>query len=876
MTAPLDPERWSRAEEIFGQALDAPPEARERLVREACGEDEELRQEVLSLVESADAATKYLSRVAVQAGIGSPVRTDADALVGRLVGPYRLVRLLGRGGMGAVFLASRADHQFEKEVALKILPWGTTSPEAVRRFQEERRILARLEDARVARLLDGGVTEDGIPYFVMEYVEGSPIDEYCDTHRLSVARRLTLFLDVCDAVEQAHRHFIVHRDLKPGNILVTEEGSVKLLDFGIARILDSDEGDAELTRTGHAHPMTLSYASPEQVRGKAITTASDVYALGILLYELLTGLHPYRREFTSPSDAERVICGEDPTEPSRRLDAGTAEESREIAEARGASVPKLQRELSGDLDAIILTAMRKEPSRRYPSVHHLSDDLRRHLAEYPVRARKDSVGYRFSRFVRRHRIGFAASLALVALGAALLAVSIRHTLTTAALDRALSREVATTREVSRFLVDLFRVSDPSAGFGDTVRVRTLLDQGVEQLSKDTGGTPEIRARTLMVMGQVYDNLGLYDEAVLLQQEALRVRRALYGDVHPEVAETLEALANSYDWARQPFVALGYFTEALAIRKTLGDAPLSEASSLQGMGRLLRDQGNPDSAEVLTREALRIRTSVAGEGDFQTILALSDLAFVLRGKGEADSAQSLYERVIPGLEAHGDSGAVNLPAALNNLAYIHRTRGENAEAEGLYRRAAALERRWGTVPNLLVLMNNLAAVLDEEGKGSEADSVLAASIRVSEEYWPDGHWRVGSAYGARGAFRMLQGDPAGAEPFLRRALEISVEELTEDNPRTAAARMSYGVCLRDLHRFEDAEAQLLAAFDWLVQHRGVRDPYTQPTVGHLVALYEAWGKPAEAQRFRDLLVSETADPSSAERSPIGATGGASPV
>ncbi|MCG6988096.1 MAG: serine/threonine-protein kinase [Gemmatimonadetes bacterium] len=858
MTAHLDPERWSRAEEVFGRALEVPPEARERLVTEACGNDEELRKEVLSLLESADTATEYLSRVALQAGIPPPEQTDAEDLVGRTVGRYRLVRLLGRGGMGAVFLAHRADHQFEKEVALKLLPWGVTSPEAVKRFHRERRILARLEDPRVARLLDGGVTSDGTPYFVMEYVEGSPIDEYCDAHRLSVPERLTLFLEVCDAVEDAHRHFIVHRDLKPGNILVTGEGSVKLLDFGIARMLDPEEDEAELTRTGHAHPMTLSYASPEQVRGEPITTASDVYALGILLYRLLTGLHPYRREFTSPSDAERVICEEDPTVPSQRLGAGTAEESSGIAEARGASVPKLQRELSGDLDAIVLTAMRKEPSRRYPSVHHLSEDLRRHLQGYPVRARRDSAGYRLSRFVLRHRMGVAASLAVVALAAALLAVSIRHTLTTAALGRALSREVETTRQVSGFLVDLFRPADPMEGFGDTVRVRTLLDQGMQHLARDKGGTPEVRARTLMVMAQVYDNLGLYDEAVLLQEEALRIRRALYGDAHPEVAETLEALASSYDRARQPHVALGYFEEALATRRAIGGAPLSEASALQGMGRLLRDQGNPDSAEVLIREALRIRRATAGEEEFQTVLTLLDLAYVLRGKGEVDSAQVLYERAIRGLEAHGDSGAAVLPAALNNLAYLHRTQGENAEAEVLYRQAVALERQWGTVPNLLVLMNNLAAVLDAEDKYTETDEVLGDAVRVSEEHWPDGHWRVGSAYGARGAFRMGHGDLAGAEPLLRRALEISVEELTADNARTAYARMQYGMCLRDLGRFEDAEAQLLAAFDWLAEHNGVQSPYTQPTVSHLVALYEAWGKPDAARRFRDLLVSDSTD------------------
>jgi len=857
MTAPLDPDRWKKAEEIFGRALEAPPEEWEALVAKACGGDEGLREEVLSLLAATETATAYFSRVASQAGIRPPETVDAETQVGRTVGPYRLVRLLGRGGMGVVFLALRADEQFEKEVALKLLPWGATSPEAVERFRSERQILARLEDPRIARLLDGGSTEDGTPYYVMEYVEGSPIDDYCDEHRLSIRDRLGLFLDVCDAVEHAHRHFIVHRDLKPGNILVTEEGAVKLLDFGIARILDPDDGQGDRTRTGHAHPMTLAYASPEQVRGEPITTASDVYSLGVLLYKLLTGHHPYRRDFTSPSDAERVICGEDPTEPSRRLRTDGGGELGAIAEARGAPAHKLQRELTGDLDAIVLMALRKEPARRYPSVVHLSEDLRRHLRGYPVGARRDSRGYRFSRWVRRHRIGFAASAAVAVLALALLGVSIRHTLTTAALGQALSREAETTREVSEFLVDLFRTSDPLEGFGDTVRARTLLDQGVEHLAQEQSGTPEVRARTLMVMGQVYDNLGLHDEAISLREEALRLRRDLYGETHPEVAETLEALAGSYERARQPVVALEYFQEALATRKALGDSPLSEALSLQGMGRLIRDQGDPDSAEVLIREALRIREMAGGEEDLQSVMALQDLAFVLRGKGDTDSAQALYERAISGLEAHGDSGAAYLSAALNNLAYLHRTRGETAEAEALYREAVDVEEEWGTVPNLLLLMNNLAAVMDEEGKANEAGQVLQEAIRVSEEHWPNGHWRVGSAYGAKGAFYMLRDNPGEAEPYLRRALEIARETLTDDNARTVYARMQHGVCLRELGRFSEAEAQLLRAFDWLEENNGIESPYTQPTVSHLVTLYEAWGRPGEADRFRALLVTDSA-------------------
>lgn len=375
------------------------------------------------------------------------------------------------------------------------------------------------------------------------------------------------------------------------------------------------------------------------------------------------------------------------------------------------------------------------------------------------------------------------------------------------------------------------------------------------MEEEAGGLPEVRARTLTVMGEVYNNLGLHDEAIRLQEEGLRIRREVYGDLHAEVAESLEALADSHDRARQPEVALGFFQEALDTRRALGGSPLSEARALQGMGRLVRDLGDPDSAEVLIRQALEIRREVEGDTGFQTLLALLDLAFVLRGRGEMDSAQALYERALPGLEANGDSGAAYLPSTLNNLAYLHRTRGELARAESLYREAILQEQRWGTVPNLLLLMNNLAAVLDQSDRGSEAEEVLEEAIRVSEEHWPDGHWRVGSAYGGRGALSLLRGDPEGAEPFLARALEIAQQTLGEDNPRTSFSHMQMGVCLRDLGRFPEAEAQLLMAFDWLSEHNGVESPYTQPTVSQLVTLYESWGMPDRAEEYRRLLVSE---------------------
>ncbi len=847
----MQPERWQQVEEIFGAALEHPHAARAHIVSDACGDDEELRREVLSLLESADLAADYFTDLASRTGVPPPTKTDAEQFLGRTIGSYRLVRLLGRGGMGVVFLAEGDDQQFEKQVALKLLPLGMGSTEATQRFLRERQILAQLEHPGIARLVDGGVTDEGTPYYVMEYVEGVPIDAFCDAKRMTVPARLGLFLKVCDAVEHAHRHLVVHRDLKPNNILVTSDGEVKLLDFGIARMLDGGQSAVESTFTGRAHPMTLAYASPEQVRGEPITTASDVYALGILLYKLLTGLHPYRKGFSSPSDAERVICGEEPTRPSARIAGENDAERAAVVATRGTSLQRLVRVLDGDLDTIVMMALRKEPGRRYASVGNLAEDLRRYQAGLPVYAHKDSLRYRASRFVRRNRLAVSAGVLVTVLAIALVVLSVRFVLTTAAQGRALRLEAETTEEVSQFLVGLFRSADPVEGFGDTVRARAILDEGAARLEAAADVRPDIRAHMMTELGEVYRNLGLHEDAARLHQQALELRRELYGAAHPAVVESVERLAAVMDAAREFDRALPLYEEALSIRRDLAD-PLATASTLQGLARTLRDLDFADSAEGPMREALAIRRRELGDDHFQTLGAWLDLAYVLRGQGRNDSAQVLYEVVIPKLEAHGDSGARVLPAALNNLAYIHMMRGEYGDAERLYREAVALERRSGSVPNVLLLQNNLAGVLDRQGKVAEADSVLRLSILIAEEYWPEGHWRIASAYGGLGAFHLLQGDTANAESYLRSALEMYLRTLGRDHSRTTFAKVQLGACLMGLRRFAAAEPYLLEASQWLRANRGMDNSFTRQTLSQVIALYEHWGRLEQAERYRQLL------------------------
>ncbi|MGZ5003001.1 MAG: serine/threonine protein kinase, partial [Chthoniobacterales bacterium] len=389
-------ERWARVKELFEAAVDLDPNQRTALLDKECGDDDALRSEIESLLKSDERTDGFIEQPAIAIPRDLFPNNVEEPFAGRQFGSYQIMREIGRGGLGAVYLAARADDEYRKQVAIKLVRRGLDTEDILRRFRNERQILAQLDHPNIARLIDGGTTDDGLPYFVMEYVNGQPINGYCDANALSTTERLTLFRKVCSAVTYAHQNLVIHRDLKPSNILVTQEGEPKLLDFGIAKLLSA--GDELFTQTIPAlRVMTPEYASPEQIKGDKIMTTSDVYSLGVLLYELLTGQQPYRLKTRTPEQIARAITEQEPERPSTVL---ADNQQSEIGNPKS---------LRGDLDNIVLMAMRKEPARRYASVGQFSEDVRRHLTGLPVVARKDTVAYRTSKFVNRHRIGVAAA-----------------------------------------------------------------------------------------------------------------------------------------------------------------------------------------------------------------------------------------------------------------------------------------------------------------------------------------------------------------------------------------------------------------------------------------------------------------------------------
>ncbi len=828
-------ERWQRVEEVLDAALDLPPERRAAFLDRTCDGDPELYAEVKRMLSCCAQAEDFLEEPAAE--FAAPLLADlAESPEGKHVGPYRIVREIGRGGMGAVYLAERDDDQFHQRVALKLVHYGIDPDDhVVRRFLEERQILASLEHPNIARLLGGGVTEpapgqpgDGMPYFVMEYVEGTPIDRYCDEHRLPIDARLNLFRKVCRAVQYAHRNLIVHRDLKPSNILVSRDGAVKLLDFGIAKLLTrgDEAGAPALTRWG-IRPMTPAFASPEQVRGEAASPASDVYALGLVLYQLLTGRNPQSPEGRSPGEIERAICELLPEYPSEviirtgeitRPDGSTRRYApEEVSRARDTRPERLRRRLSGDLDTITVMALRKEPERRYASVEQLSEDLRRHLAGLPVIARKDTARYRAAKFIQRHAVGVvAATLIGLTLLGGIAGTTWQARVAAAERDRArmeagiAEREAEKAQRISTFLIDLFEVADPGEARGNSITAREILDAGAEKITAGLGEQPEVRAALMDVMGRVYQNLGLYDEATPLLKQALALRRGMPGDAEASVAE-----------------------------------------SLYGLGRLLLAKGEYDRAESLLLESLDIRRGLFDGASPEVAETLNDLARVLQAKGEYDTADSLFRRSLAIYEEATGARSSEVATVSNNLAALLHRRGAYEKAEPLYRRALALKRELlgKNHPEVATALNNLAALLFAHGAYDEAETLFREVLAIKRKLLGDTHPSIGLGLNNLGSLQLRKGDYRTGERLYREALLIFKKSYEDEHPYIAITTYNLAASLHRQQKLAVAERLYREAIE---RTRAAFPPRHPRIAVALVGLGELWLDRGSPQRAEPLL------------------------
>ena len=884
-------EQWEHIQTIFLAALTRPLADRGAFLDTACAGAPDIRREVESLLAEAE-----------QPG---PIDALANELVGPIaarwrtihaagdrVGAYRIVQEVGRGGMGTVYRAERADGQFEQQVALKVMRERAADEERAARFLHERQILARLAHPNIARLLDGGVTDDGAPFFVMEYVDGQPIDTYCDTHRLTIDERLDRFDDVGTAVQHAHQNLVVHRDLKPSNILVTEAGEVKLLDFGIAKLLEALPEEGPRTRTG-LQLMTPEYAAPEQVRRAPITTATDVYALGVLLYELLTGRRPYRVAGKSPQAIEQTISETDPAPPSEAV--RQTGDGHAISAARATTPDRLARRLAGDLDTIVLKALQKEPGRRYASVEALRDDVRRHREGVPVRARPNTLRYRAARFVRRHRtaVGAAALLGLTLLAGIVgttwqaLRASEQARLVAAERDRA--------QHVTDFLVDLFRAPDPSTSRGDTLTAYDLLDQGVQQVSRTLQGQPLTRAAMLNALGRTHVSMGQYGQAASLLDSALALRQrhgappadraqslsdrglaaTLQGDfagaeslltaahrlyqheaegneVHR--ARLLVRLANLYhETAVYDSSEHFYRTAVDLLGRTESAPPADHASALQHLALLLQERGRGDEAVPIFEEALAMQRTTLAAPHPEIALLLNDYGMTLQGLGRMDEAEAVLRESLAMQRAVFGPVHPQIVYTLTNLATVVDDYDLEAADRLMQDAQQAADSLFApTNPVRIVTRGLRANVLRQKGALAEAQAVYREALRGAEQAFPAGHPRVAWIQVGLGGVLLERGRPAEAVSLLREGGMQLTEQFGATHPLTVRAQRGQADALIALDRHDEAEAVLRAQYDELVAADGASGDQAQATAQRLVALYDAWGRPSEADRYRAVL------------------------
>ncbi len=771
------PEHWERLQELFSRAADLTDEEQVAFLAHEIGDDERLREELIDLLAADRGKMTSPLTHAVGAALDRTTRDRRKAILGRIINNYRLVSILGHGGTGTVYLAERADRQYSAQVAVKIIDAATVHGDLGQRFRAERQILASLNHANIARLIDAGETDEGQPYLIMEYVHGEPLDKYCDLRELNIRDRLELFLHICSAVHYAHQNLIVHRDLKPANILVTAEASPKLLDFGIAKLLDVG-GDAAavlaLTRMND-RLLTPEYASPEQILGRTVTTASDVYALGVVLYELLTGLRPYSVPASaSQLELERTICISDPERPSAALKKAVSDASSpespivNAAAVRGLSIEKLVRQLTGDLDSIVLRALRKEPQHRYTSVEQLASDIRRHLSREPVLARQGNWTYYTSRFVRRHAFGVSAGAAFaVFLAAFAVVMSIQAQRIAAERDRA-TIEGARAESVSEFMLDIFEASDPFQARGKEVSARELLDQAGRNIRGDLSQHPEVRARLLEAIGRAYRRQNEFDLSVSFLEEAEHLRRQLPDPDGSRRANTLAELAMS-----------------------------------------LRDAGDLDGAESALKEAAELSEHNRGVGTLTYAKLLTGLGRVEQAAGDIAAAKSYFER---SLSLHRELLGPNhheVASVLLDLASVHLWEDDLAQAERRTREAVRIYE--ATMPELypdrVMADVNLAEILVWQGRVDEASPLLESSLQKQIRLYGPMSRQVAGAYALLSRVRANQGFLEEAEGYARQALSINEKTLGDNHQDTGYSRAALANLLTKRKKLTEAEDQL---------------------------------------------------------------------
>lgn len=872
-------DRLERLLTIVDTVLSLEPDRRPGYLTKMCGDDDILRDEVKKLLYSIDESEHFWDNwqdwnsKQIKEILYEPCGQDK---LPEQIGSWKPVRLLGQGGMGSVYLTERADGQYEQQAAVKVLRHGLEMGHSFYRFEQERQILAKLDHPNIAGLYDGGITKNGRPWLAMQYVDGLSITSFCKKNNCSLEHRLKLIQKVCEAVQYAHRNLIVHRDLKPENILVTESGSVKVLDFGIAKLLDQELNDAHhiQTQTG-LRIMSLDYAATEQITGESITTATDVYALGLILYELLTDKYPFDLTGKNHRLVEQTLIHQDPVKPST-------------------VAPGWRKKLRGDLDAITLKALRKEPDQRYENAGQMLEDLNKYLTNQPVSARRDTIGYRLGKFYKRHSAKMAATT-LVLIGIFSLVFYYTSQLTVERNQAQLQAKKA--EQTSEFLKDLFQASDPGESLGATITAEDLLERGLQKIENSLEDEPEVKASLLSTLGSVYTNMGQYQKAQLQFEKSLDLRRNTLDPLHPEIAKNLNEISTTQLYMGNLQKAKIALIEALQIQRQ-AEEPVYEnyASTLNNLSFIYLQTNELDSAEVLLRQAIDIRRNKTNTEPEQLAPNLDGLAMTLERKGDSYNAEKVYRESLELRQASMDPNHPDIARSLNNFAGFMYRKGDFESAELLYRQALDIWRKvlGNDHPDVARAYNNLAAVLEKQGDLKTAETMYRNALSIKRISLGDAHISTAYSLSNLGLVLMALRDYETAESLLIESLDIRRKNFDTPHPTLALgmnnlaelyrkkqdymkavpiyrdelvmraeidpvdslkitqAKIGLGVSLLALNQFDDAETMLLETHAELKARDAAQPQEIDFVLKQLSDLYVSWGKHEKAEEYQKLI------------------------
>ena len=910
----VDPERFKRLEQLYYAAGEMQSEQRMRFLDEQCGSDAALRAEVEAMLSYG--TTKMEGALRASAGEPIPTRdATSEPDIPRQIGSYTVIRRIGQGGMGNVYLAARTS-DFKQQVAIKLIKRGMDTDEILRRFRHERQVMAGLQHANIARLLDGGSTDDGQPYFAMEQIEGVSIDRYCDEQRLTIRDRLRLFQRVCSAVHYAHQHTVIHRDIKPGNILVTTDGTPKIIDFGIAKLTNRELGFQSLNTTQTTHRfMTPEYASPEQVRGRAITTASDVYSLGVVLYELLTGHRPHELTSRLKHEIEQLVCEQVPERPSTaigrtvevRQPDGTTRTitSESVGRMRDCAPDKLRRQLSGDLDNIVLMALRKEPHRRYTSAEQFGQDIERHLNNKPVLAAPPSMVYRARKFVQRNRslVASAAVVLIVLLAGIAISTSqaVRATRAEHLAGNRLreveesrteaERQAAIAEAVNAFLNDDLLAAVAPEEQGKDATMRQVLDTASGKIEGRFEDEPLVEASIRTTIGNTYLSLGDYESSEGHLERALNLRKAALDTHHASVLMAMSNLGllyekqGRYDEAEplirtafeegrhvlgleHPFTlifmnnlgmlcdAVGRYDEAeslylqlLEIRERLrGEEHEDTQLAMFNLATLYDLQGRYDQAEPLYSRALELLRRTLGEEHPRTILAMSNLASLYISMGRYDEAESMHTEILEVQRQVLGEEHLETLKSLSNLALLYQRQGRYDEAKRLISQTVEAKCRvlGDEHPATVHSLGQLAMVCHILGQFEEAETLYVRVARLTRQKFGDRHVETIMAVGNLGSLYTQQERYEEAESMLAPLLQTALDALGQDHTTTLNCMQNLGIIYLETKRFEKAEPLFTKALEVSQRGLGNDNPTTLECLNSLATLYLEQGRYHKAE------------------------------